>query len=366
MRPAWVRVGVVATGVCLFLVTAAETVLWWAVLSVFEPSFIAGVLMSVPASLLLAVGGYRLPRTAVPEGSYLRIGLITAAGGVVLGAFSLVTGLAVLPDFLWVLVGSLRWGVSVGAGVGFLVGFFNARSIERAVSARVAAVRAEETEQQREFLTYINGLLRHEVLNTANVIEGHAELAEEATDDADRARRLGVVKRQTDELSAVIEDVRFLTEVATEDAHIDPVDLRTTLERELRTLRDRHDGVETSLSAPESVWVEADPLLRRVFSNLLANAVEHNDAERPRVSVVVSTAPETVTVEVRDNGLGVPEGVRERLFDPAVRKDTTHGLGLQIVSRLVARYDGSVELAESGPEGTTVAVTLHRSEPADD
>ncbi len=349
-------------GVCLLLVVAAEAVLWWFVLSIFEPSFVVGVLMSVPAALLLVLGGYRLPETVVPEDAYGHIGLLTLAGGAVLGTFSLLTGVAVLPDFVWVLVGSLRWGFSVGAGVGFLVGFLHARSVERSVAARVAAVRAEETEQRREFLTYINGLLRHEVLNTANVIGGHAELAAEAADETELERRLGVVERQSDELTTVIEDVRFLTEVVHKDGQAEAIDLRATLERELRTLRDRHDGVETSLSAPESVWVEADPLLRRVFSNLLENAVEHNDAEPPEISVTVLATEETATVEISDNGPGVPESMRDSLFDLDIRNDTTHGLGLQIVARLVERYDGTVEIADTGPDGTTVAVTLRRTE----
>jgi signal transduction histidine kinase len=140
------------------------------------------------------------------------------------------------------------------------------------------------------------------------------------------------------------------------------VHLRPILENELRNVRDRNGAVETELDAPSEMQVIADDLVRRVFSNLLRNAVEHNDSEQKRVSVSVTETDETITVEIEDNGPGIPKDEREGIFDLEIKKQATHGLGLTIVARLLDRYGGDVDLIETGPEGTVFAVTLSSAE----
>lgn len=107
--------------------------------------------------------------------------------------------------------------------------------------------------------------------------------------------------------------------------------------------------------------VRADGLLKRVFSNLLNNAVEHNENPDPEISVSMDTGPDAVEVRIADNGSGVPEAERELLFETETAK-TDHGIGLTIVGRLVDRYGGDVELAETGPDGSVFLVSLPRAE----
>jgi signal transduction histidine kinase len=336
-----------------------EMYLWWVVRSFIEISFIAGMLMSLPAAGLLVVGGYWLPRSSVTEEYYPHLLAWTAAGTVVLGGFSAITGVAFFPEMPWAQVGSVRWGVSVGSGSGFLIGFLIGREIEQRVAAERAAVRAEEAEEKQELLEYLNALLRHEVLNTTNVINGHATLLESTLDEnEDQRERVAVIKRQTEEVSSVISDVQFLLEANERPPDLERVDLRPVLENELRNIRDRYENVEAELDAPPEMPVMADDLVRRVFSNLFQNAVKHNDSEQARVSVSVTKTDETITVEVEDNGPGIPDADRDGLFDPEIKTRANHGLGLTIVARLVDRYGGEVDLVETGPEGTVFAVAF--------
>lgn len=356
LRTQWALIGL---GALLIGMTVFEMYLWWVVRSFIEISFIAGILMSLPAAGLLVVGGYKLPQSPVTEGYYPRLLTWTFAGAVVFGGFSVITGVTFFPEMFWAQVGSVRWGVSVGSGSGFLIGFLIARGIEQRVEAERAAVRAEEAEHKQEILEYLNALLRHEVLNTANVINGHATLLESTLGESAAQREYTeVIKRQTEEVSSVISDVQFLLEANEEDRDLEPVDLRPVLENELRNIRDRNDAVETELDAPPEIRVMADHLVRRVFSNLLRNAVKHNDSEQKRVSISVTETDETVTVEVGDNGPGIPDDEREGIFHPEIKQRANHGLGLTIVARLTERYGGDVALVETGPDGTVFAVTL--------
>lgn len=355
-RTQWALIGL---GGVLIGVTVFEMYLWWVVRSFIEISFIAGILMSLPAAGLLVVGGYWLPRSSVTERYYPHLLAWTFAGAVVFGGFSTITGVTFFPDMPWAQVGSVRWGVSVGSGSGFLIGFLIARGVERRVEAERVAIRAEEAEDKQEILEYLNALLRHEVLNTVNVINGHATLLESTLDESTAQREYTeVIKRQTEEVSSVISDVQFLLEANEEELDLEPVDIRPVLENELRNVRDRNDAVETELDAPPEIRVMADHLVRRVFSNLLRNAVKHNDSEQKRVSVRVTETDETVTVEIEDNGPGIPDEEQEGIFDPEIKKRANHGLGLTIVARLTERYGGDVALVETGPDGTVFAVTL--------
>ncbi|WP_425492968.1 sensor histidine kinase [Natrinema amylolyticum] len=159
-------------------------------------------------------------------------------------------------------------------------------------------------------------------------------------------------------MSTVIDDVRVLLRTTEGSYRPESVDAARVLADEVRKLETEWETVDVETSIPDRVFVRADDLLARIFGNLLSNAVEHNDAATPRVLIAVEPGPETVRFEIADNGPGIPEPERDALFDRVESRGSTHGLGLYLVDRLVARYDGTVELTETGPEGSRFAVEL--------
>jgi len=323
-----------------------------------DPVFLVGVASSIPFVAGLAIGGYWLRHSDLSVERYGRVGWWCVGGGAVFVLVNSGLMAAMPPATIAVLIGWLRWTVCLGCGTGLLIGVFEARAIERELAAQRASVRAEELRERRELLDYLNSLLRHEVLNTANVIDGYAALVE-SRDLGDTAREhVEIIRSETEELTCTVQDVRILLDAAKHTADLEPVDLNALLTDELRKLRRRYDRVEAELSAPERLTVRADPLLKRAFANLLSNAVEHNDSATPRVSVTVESAGKTATVRVADNGPGIPPEKRDAPFEPESSGSPDHGLGLVIVDTLVRRYDGAVEIAETGSDGTTFVVEL--------
>jgi len=128
------------------------------------------------------------------------------------------------------------------------------------------------------------------------------------------------------------------------------------------------EGVELVIEG-ESVELEGDAdLLHRIVSNLVLNAAQAlNGLGTVRVSVHREVggqgAPSLVEREVRllvsDNGPGIPDSVRERLFEPFVsgRQGGT-GLGLAIVQRAVAAHRGVILMDTSAEMGTTFSIYL--------
>lgn len=312
-------------------------------------------------ALGLVWGGYLLTRSDIDKNRYARVCKWCLGGAVGFLGINLLPML-VVP---WTLAGNLSWAqfsVNAGGVAGFAVGYVEARAIQREVEATAATVRAEQLEDERALLTYLNDLLRHEVLNSSQIIGGHASLLREQYEDERLRDRLETIEGESDDLVGVIEDVRAMLD-ANRGAGTGTVDLTALLEAQLAECRARFDDAALEATLPDAVAVRGNQGLQWIFSNLLENAIEHNDGDAPRVRVTVDAAPETVTVTVADNGPGIPEATRESLFE---RKSTNHGLGLSLSRILAGRYGGTVGLADTGPDGSVFVVTLPRaSSPAD-
>ncbi|WP_254522105.1 sensor histidine kinase [Natrinema caseinilyticum] len=318
--------------------------------------FVSFVSVGIPA-LGLIWGCYRVEQSDIETDRYPRIFRWSVWGAIGFLALNLLT----MVFFPWyTLVGNVYWAhfsVNLGAVGGFAVGYVEARAIQREVNATAAAVRNEQLEDERELLTYLNDLLRHEVLNSSQIIGGHASLLRTEYEDDRLCEHLETIERESDELIDVIADVRAMLDANQGPETGSVVDLTAIFEDQLSDYRDRFDGAVFDADLPDDGTISGNQGVRWIFSNLLENAIEHNDSETPRVRVTAETTRETVTVSITDNGPGISEGTRETLFE---RKTNTHGLGLYFSRILANRYGATVDLAETGPNGSTFVVTLPR------
>ena len=361
-QAAWIPTAIVALGAGLLLAQPTSQILLYGPAVLLYPEELLGLGLTALFALPLMYGGFWLRRSHLRVGRYPRIAAWCAVVMVGFLGVNLVMMTAWPAETLGENLGWSAISTTIGAFGGMLFGSIEARAIERAREAERAALRSEQLEAQRQWLEYLNSLLRHEVLNTANVVVGYAELLMEEHDgDGPTHDYLDRVARQSRKMTDVIQDVRLLIQATSGEADLEPVDVVSVLDEEVTALEDRHEDVSVTRSWPDSAVVEADDLVARVFSNVLENAVLHNDAESPHVEVSVRPGPETVTVTIADDGPGVPEDERESLFLQSGRGD--HGLGLYLVGTLVSRYGGSIELEETGPEGSVFALELPRTPP---
>lgn len=227
-----------------------------------------------------------------------------------------------------------RWAEAVREEPGKELG-----RLSRAMERMRAGI-LEREEQLRLMLAQV----AHEVRNPLGGLELFATAAAEADTADEREHLLGRVRGEINSLNLIIDD--FLTFARPLDPVLETHDARGPL-REAVDLLDLN-GKEIVVDLP--VWpllVHADPgHLKRVALNLLRNAAQ---ASASKVQLYSETAGDEVLVCVRDDGPGVPEELRERIFEPFVTdKQQGAGLGLAIVQKLVEVNGGRLELAPRG------------------
>ncbi|EMA41625.1 sensor histidine kinase [Halobiforma nitratireducens] len=341
---------VIATGIGLFLCVLAWAAVFRESLAPIDTAVVI-VLTGVPA-LGIAWAGRRLARSDVSDDRYRRIAGWTAGVCLVF----LLVNLASMVIYPITLAGNviwMLWSIVFGTLGGFAVGYVEARAIQREVEAAAARARAEQLEEEREMLGYLNDLLRHEVFNSTQIIGGHASLLLEDDHD-DRSRdRLETIRRESESLGDVIDDVRAMlgANLNATDSH---VDLSALIDEVAADLRSTYPEATIDVQGPESVLVVGNDGLKWVVSNVVENGIEHDDDD-PHVTVTLERRDGEVVVTVSDDGPGIPPETRERLFE---RKSRNHGLGLYLTRILGERYGGTVELAETGPEGSIFTVRL--------
>jgi len=226
--------------------------------------------------------------------------------------------------------------------------------------------RERELAHERKRLEFVNRLVRHDLLNSLNVVQARANILEphvppEGMDHLER------VQDRTSGMTDLIETLRSLMQAVVErnEYELERVDLDDVLESEVRQAEQRFDRAvfEVHSGVEEGPDVVADDLLAEVFENLLTNAVQHNDADVPRVVVDVEPDAETVTVRVADNGPGIPDDLESRIFEKGAGDlgDPGTGFGLYLVREIVDTYGGTVGVDGNECGGATVSVTVPRA-----
>jgi len=203
--------------------------------------------------------------------------------------------------------------------------------------------------------------IAHEFRNGLATILGNATLLK-GSRSAEAAEPIAdAVVAESQSLARVVTE--FLQFARPEPLHLETVDLNALLAGLLDELKPRAAEAEVRLALTgEPVHLEADePLLRKAFSNLVANAIEaltDMPIDDRRVVVEVKGSNGSATVRVSDNGPGIDSDSRERIFTPFfTMKEKGTGLGLSVVQKIVVSHNGTVELEET-PGGASFLVSL--------
>ena len=235
--------------------------------------------------------------------------------------------------------GDFRWVRSIGEPSQRNGELVSARGALQDVTERKE--REREIERQNERLHEFAEVVSHDLRNPLNVAMGRLQLAREDEDDAEH---LDAVASAHDRIEAIIED---LLELATEGRAAMEIE-RVDAEAVSREAWGQVPTADASLVIESPGTVRADRTrLQQLLENLFRNAVDHGGDD---VTVAVRDHPEGLAVD--DDGPGLPDETRERLFQPGrSTSDDGTGFGLAIVDRIADAHGWRVATGESEEGG---------------
>ncbi len=223
-------------------------------------------------------------------------------------------------------------------------------------------IRAQKVAAWRE----VARRLAHEIKNPLTPIQLSAERLRRKLTDLEPPLQ-DLVQECTATIIGEVESLKGLVDEFSQFARMPaPRAVPTSLSGLINDTLALYDGLFTSVrferrfdAAVADVRVDPEQI-KRVLVNLIDNAIEAMDR---RGRIVVETARDQpngfVRIVVADDGPGIPEGEREKLFLPYYStKGRGSGLGLAIVRRIVAEHGGSVDVADNEPRGTRFTIEL--------
>ena len=214
--------------------------------------------------------------------------------------------------------------------------------------------------EQTEQMKFFNSVLRHDVGNGMDVIRRNAQLLDRDL-EGDAAQRAETILDWSDDIIDLTAKVRRMLDAVVEGGDLDrsPTALSDVLRERIDHVESMDDDVTVDAEIPDDVRVVADDMLSAVLGNVLSNAVEHNDAAEPHIDVSVTEREDAVTVDIADNGPGIPDEAKETVFGwGESRHASSGGFGLYFVQTMVESYGGRVAVGDNDPRGTVFSLTF--------
>ncbi|RQG86106.1 PAS domain S-box protein [Natrarchaeobius halalkaliphilus] len=219
-----------------------------------------------------------------------------------------------------------------------------------------------ERKQREKRVEILNRVLRHDLRNGMNIIDGCAEVLADVV-PADQREYADVITERTDELLELASKTRAAERTLDRtESTIKLIDLSDTVHRSVTRLERKNPDVTVTSSVPERCLVHAEDSLETAIDQILENAVEHNDRRTPTIEVTVSERAEEgfVRLSIADNGPGLPDDERALLEEDREITQLRHasGLGLWLINWVTVRSGGQLSFRTNEPRGTVVDLEI--------
>ena len=183
--------------------------------------------------------------------------------------------------------------------------------------------------------------------------------------DADTVQMIKMVTEQNDRLNKMVKTLLDMSELQTVGRD-DEIILDALVDEVLEDLEPLAEGKNIRLigKCKDITMVGSDILIYRLVYNLVENAIKYNHSGG-QVTVTADRKEKHVYLSVKDTGAGIPEELKERVFEPFFRVDKSRsrelggvGLGLALVREIVRVHDGSITVKANPSGGTIFEVVL--------
>jgi signal transduction histidine kinase len=207
-------------------------------------------------------------------------------------------------------------------------------------------LRERELERERDRLEEFASLVSHDLRNPLTVAQGRIELAREESESEHLESAANAIDRSLE----LIDDVLSLARAGKQVSESEPVELPTLV----RSCMDNVETREATLDIDAHASIRANrSRLSQLLENLIRNAVEHGGED-----LIITVGDLDDGFYLEDNGHGIPEEERERVFEAGYSLDPEGtGFGLSIVKEVAEAHGWEISLTESSQGGARFEIT---------
>ncbi|GHO60701.1 hypothetical protein KSB_91760 [Ktedonobacter robiniae] len=226
------------------------------------------------------------------------------------------------------------------------------------------SARKELEQRKDDFIS----MASHELRNPLTALKLHTTLLHrQLTKQGLQASALSSMQTQINKLTRLVEDLLDVSKIQAGrlEYRQESVDLDALLREIVDTMQQTNPSHTILVRGTvQAILLGDQDRLGQVFTNLLSNAIKYAPGAET-VEVDLSASEETITIRIRDHGLGIPREQRDKIFDrfyrvtdPKQKAIPGLGMGLYIVAEIVKHHGGTITVESEPGKGSTFQVTL--------
>lgn len=226
----------------------------------------------------------------------------------------------------------------------------------------------DELKKVNEELDSFSYTISHDLGTPLTVMKLNAQmLLKTLIDESEKSRnKINSIIEEIDNMAEMMHDVLQLSRAKHSEIQLEKLETLQTIEKICENAKITFGTPKSEVIVKACPEVLADKtMLHQVFLNIINNAIKYSSQQEKPVVVIEGTEQgETVIYRISDNGIGIPEENKHKMFKIFNRMDNAkkfkgNGVGLSIVHRIMKRIGGNVEY-ESSPEGTSFILTFKK------
>ena len=226
---------------------------------------------------------------------------------------------------------------------------------------------AQEIEEKEK--RYLTHAIWHEIKTPLTVLKGYTQILLEEIQEPELIEKCQKIDFQIDRLEKVIAQLRHLTRPDVNENFINVQNFIDMIHQILHSWKAEIDDLKLKVQVnakdtnkyEDSVLEFSQGDLFMVISNLISNAIRFNRSEG-LVDVSLLVRQKTLIFEIKDNGPGIPEGIKDLIFKPlgyaSFSGEKSQGMGLYLVKEAVRRGGGRLTIRSRADSGTTIRIFI--------
>jgi hypothetical protein len=267
-------------------------------------------------------------------------------------------------DLIWVMITGSPYVNSAGDIIGTI-------AIITDITARKATeLKLQDKNSQLDAFVY---RASHDLKGPLASIIGISNIARAEVDDLKAHKFFDMIAKSTKRLDLILSELIDVTRINKAQIKWEEVEMEKFVQEMIQSLQHLPHAekieFEVNIQLTE-VPITDRKLMTSILQNLIVNSIIYQNpkADPPRVHILIREQFDRMLIEVGDNGVGIPDRMKARVFEMFYRGNTQSkgsGLGLYIVKSAVEKLNGSCEMESEEGEGTRflLAFPLHHAEP---